>query len=124
MTHYSGGCLCGAVRIAMRAAPLRVGICHCMDCRKRQGALFHAFAVFPSGAVTVTGETREYRTRSFCPVCGSPLFDRWGEEFELHLGCLDEPDQLKPTYECWVIRREHWLPAFEGFERHERDRGA
>ena len=34
----AGGCLCGAVRIEITAAPYRVGICHCLDCRKRQGA--------------------------------------------------------------------------------------
>jgi hypothetical protein len=122
MSHYTGGCLCGAVRIEIAAAPDRVGICHCLDCRKRQGAIFHTFAVFPMDAVTVTGETREFKTRHFCPTCGSPLFDRFGDEFELHVGCLDAPNQLTPTYESWVIRREAWLPPFDIANRHERDR--
>jgi hypothetical protein len=123
MPHYTGGCFCGAVRVEIAAAPLRVGICHCLDCRKRQGALFHTFAVFPANSVSVSGETREYQTRSFCPVCGSPLFDRWtGGELELHVGCLDEPNQLKPTYESWIIRRETWLPPFDVADRYERDR--
>ena len=52
--------MCGAVRIEITAAPNRVGICHCLDCRKRQGAIFHTFAVFPIDAVTVNGETREF----------------------------------------------------------------
>ena len=78
MSQYAGGCMCGAVRIEITAAPNRVGICHCLDCRKRQGAIFHTFAVFPIDAVTVTGETREFKTRSFCPTCGSPLFDNCG----------------------------------------------
>ena len=121
MTHYSGGCLCGAVRIEVKGAPLRVGICHCLDCRKRQGALFHSFAVFPDAAVRVTGETRQFKSKHFCPTCGSPLFDRFGEELELHLGCLDEPNQLEPTYESWVIRREAWLPPFDVANRYERD---
>ncbi|WP_340116103.1 GFA family protein [Pelagibius sp. 7325] len=124
MPPYTGGCLCGAVRIEITAAPYRVGICHCLDCRKRQGALFHSFAVFPLDAVTVTGETREFKTRSFCPTCGSPLFDRWDDEFELHAGCLDFPDQLTPTYESWTIRREAWLPPFDVAKRYERDRTA
>jgi len=122
MAHYTGGCMCGAVRIEITAEPDRVGICHCLDCRKRQGAIFHTFAVFPIGAVTVTGETREFKTRSFCPKCGSPLFDRFGDELELHLGCLDSPNQLKPTYECWTIRREAWLPSFGLEDRYDRDR--
>lgn len=122
MTRYTGGCICGAVRIEITAAPYRVGICHCMDCRKRQGAVFHSFAVFPTESVTVTGETRAYRHRHFCPTCGSSLFDLWDDEFELHAGCLDEPDRLVPTYETWVIRREAWLPPFDVMNRYERDR--
>jgi hypothetical protein len=114
--------LCGAVRIEVTAEPYRVGICHCLDCRKRQGSALHFFAVFPASAAKVTGETREYRTRSFCPTCGSPLFDLFGDEFELHAGCLDAPDQLKPTYECWVIRRESWLPAIDLAHHYARDR--
>ena len=59
--------LCGAVRIEIAAAPYRVGICHCLDCRKRQGTIFNTFAVFPMDAVTVTGETRAFKNRNFCP---------------------------------------------------------
>ena len=89
-----------------------------------QQKYFHTFAVFPADAVTVSGETREFKTRSFCPTCGSPLFDRFGDELELHAGCLDAPDQLTPTYECWVIRREAWLPPFDVVNRYDRDRAS
>ncbi|MGE5768051.1 MAG: GFA family protein, partial [Bacteroidota bacterium] len=82
----------------------------------------HSFAVFPLDAVTVTGETRSFKTRHFCPTCGSPLFDRWDDELELHVGCLDQPSQLTPTYECWTVRREAWLPPFDIANRYERDR--
>ena len=122
MPHYTGGCLCGAVRIEIAAAPHRVGICHCLDCRKRLGTIFNTFAVFPMDAVTVTGETRAFKNRIFCPTCGSPLFDLFGDEFELCVGCLDTPNQLTPTYECWVIRREDWLPPFDVVHHYERDR--
>jgi hypothetical protein len=122
MPHYQGGCLCGAVRIEISAAPYRVGVCHCLDCRKRQGSAFHFFAVFPAEAVTVTGETRLYKTRNFCPACGSPLFDRFGDEVELSAGCLDEINRLEPTYESWMIRREAWLPPLNVAHRYEHDR--
>lgn len=118
----SGGCSCGGVRIEARGEPYRVGVCHCMDCRKHHGALFHASAIFPEDAVTVTGETRDHRGRHFCPVCGSPVFGRSGDEVEVNLGALDEPDAFKPTYELWTIRRETWLPPFPGTRRHERNR--
>ncbi len=123
------------MRITATGRPNRVGLCHCFDCRKRRGALFFAAAIFPREAVTVTGETRSYaaamscsavrRTasaRHFCPTCGSSVFAVSGDEIELHLGALDAPDQFTPTYECWTIRREAWLPPFPLAHSYARDR--
>ena len=73
MDRFTGGCLCGNVRMVASGLPYRVGLCHCLDCRKHHGALFHASAVFPKDAVTIEGETREYARRFFCPRCGSPV---------------------------------------------------
>ena len=42
----------------------------------------------------------------------------------MSLGSLDAPDQLMPTYESWVARRESWLPPFPLARRYERDRDA
>ena len=63
MDRFTGGCLCGNVRIVASGRPYRVGLCHCLDCRKHHGALFHASAVFPQDAVTIDGETRDYAGR-------------------------------------------------------------
>lgn len=123
-TPSTGGCLCGAVRIAASGRPYRVGICHCLDCRKHHGALFHASAIFPLDAVKIEGETREYAGRRFCPHCGSPVFAISGDEVGINLGALDSPDQFRPTYELWTVRREAWLPAFPVTRRYERDRDA
>jgi hypothetical protein len=122
MEMAEGGCLCGAVRIKAVGAPLRVGICHCMDCRKHHGALFHASAIFPSAQVEVAGETRQFQGRHFCGTCGSSVYSRTDDEMELHLGMFDAPDRFVPRYELWTVRREHWLPEFPGLQRFERDR--
>ena len=122
MERFTGGCLCGDVRLVATGTPYRVGICHCLDCRKHHGALFFAAAMFPQEAVTIEGETRDYAGRHFCPRCGSSVFARSGDEIELHLGALDAPDQLMPTYECWTVRREAWLPVFPTTRTCTRDR--
>ena len=122
MDQFTGGCLCGDVRIVATGQPYRVGVCHCLDCRKHHGALFHSSAIFPDNAVTVTGETCDYKGRYFCPRCGSSVFGRVADEIEVNLGSLDAPDQLIPTYEIWTIRRESWLPPFAVAHRYERDR--
>ena len=124
MDRFTGGCLCGKVRIVASGRPYRVGLCHCLDCRKLHGALFYAAAIFPQEAVTIDGETRDYAGRFFCPRCGSSVFARSGDEVEVHLGSLDAPDQLLPTYENWTVRREAWLPAFPLARSFERNREA
>ncbi len=97
--EVAGGCLCGAVRFVARGAPWRVGLCHCLDCRKHSGALFSALAMFPETAVELTGATQAYGGWHFCPRCGSSVFFRSGDEVEINLGSLDAPDQFAPSYE-------------------------
>ena len=122
MDRFEGGCLCGDVRIVASGPPDRVGLCHCLDCRKHHGALFYAAAIFPEESVTITGETGEYANRYFCPRCGSSVFARFGDEIEVHLGSLDAPNQLMLTYESWIVRRESWLPPFPLSRHYERER--
>lgn len=122
MDRFKGSCRCGNVMIRATGRPYRVGICHCMDCRKHHGALFHASAIFPQDAVVILGETREYEGRYFCPNCGSPVFGRSDDEIEINLGSLDAPDQLMPTYELWTVRRESWLPPFPVKRQYEGNR--
>lgn len=122
VSRLNGGCLCGRVRFEAFGSPYRVGICHCIDCRKHHGAPFHASAIFPDDSVSITGETHSYAGRHFCPHCGSSVFSRSADEVELNLGSLGTPDQLKPTYELWTVRRESWLPPFAGIKGYEHNR--
>ena len=125
----NGGCLCGAVRIEVSGEPYRVGLCHCLDCRKKTGSLFSAFAIWPAAAVRMTGdvlpqEVRGDYLRHVCRACGSALYEqrRGDDEAEVFLGILDEPSLLAPTYELWTVRREAWLPPFDLARHYERDR--
>jgi hypothetical protein len=122
MNRFTGGCLCGNVRIVASGEPYRIGLFHCRDCRKHHGALFHASAIFPQDVVSIEGETQSYAGRFFCPRCGSSVFARSADEIEVSLGVLDDTDQLIPTYELWTIRRESWLPPFQLAKRYEGDR--
>lgn len=119
---HTASCLCTAVRLTATGNPSRVGMCHCLDCRKHSGSVFNAYAIFPQTAVTITGDTTDYDGRHFCPRCGSSVFGRSEGEIELHLGALDAPSQFTPTYEIWSLRREAWLPPLPGLHSYERDR--
>jgi hypothetical protein len=123
MTVFSGKCLCGQVRIAVRGEPLRVGICHCADCRKESGSAFTFYAVWPASQFEHAGETSEFRGQRFCPRCGSGLFSADDREAEIKLGILSQaPTSLVPSYELWIKRREPWLRPIAGAEQHEEDR--
>ncbi len=118
-----GGCLCGAVRFTVVGEPARVGLCHCLDCRKASGSIFTAFAVWPRSAYSASGETSTYHGRSFCPACGSHVASIAGDEAEVSIGTLDDaPGDLAPQYELWVHRREGWLHALPWADQFDRDR--
>lgn len=70
----------------------------------------------------MTGETREYRGRFFCPRCGSSVYARSDDEVEVHLGTLDNGDKLVPSYEIWTTRRASWLPPFRQMTSFPHDR--
>ena len=127
--ELTGGCLCGAVRLRITGEPYRVGLCHCLTCRKETGSAFNLFAVFPAEAVAIEGGTGEFASserhrRHFCRACGSPVFGRevGSDEIEVYVGTFDEPDLLRPTYEVWTRRREGWLPEIPGLLRYPGDR--
>lgn len=124
-----GGCSCGAVRLEAKGTPKRVGLCHCLTCRKETGSAFNAFAVWEQSQVTVTGEAQSWTQttdhRHFCPKCGSSVFstDDGNSEVEVRLGCLDNaPTDLTPEYELWIARREHWRVAVPGSAQHSGNR--
>ena len=123
MTTLSGHCLCRQVRLSVHGEPLRVGVCHCTDCRKESGSAFTFYAVWPRDRFHYTGETSAMQGRRFCPRCGSRLFSLDDSEAEIKLGILDgAPTRLAPTYELWIKRREQWLKPVEGAAQFDEDR--
>ena len=127
---HNGGCACGRVSIEARGEPYRVGVCHCLTCRKLHAMPFSYFAVFPPEAVTISGKvdvfkSSEHGRRYFCPSCGSQVWSQYSRPDEMYVypGSFDETGLWAPTYELWTIRRDPWLPAFPTVvSRYEGDR--
>ena len=125
-----GRCLCGAVTYEIDADPIVVAHCHCTDCQRLSGAGHATGAMFPADKLRVRGTVSEYRlessarsvvTRSFCPVCGSPLFGRntrMAGFVTVTVGTLDDPDSVSPQVIVFTRSRRRWdamddaLPAF------------
>jgi hypothetical protein len=124
--EYTGGCLCGAVRYRITAAPVSVGICHCRTCRRAAGAEAVAWATVPRSGFELAGRMTIYASspgiaRGFCPTCGTAIsFDDGGESVDVTVASLDDPEAIRPDREIWLEHRLSWVavdPARAGFPR-------
>jgi hypothetical protein len=122
-TVRMGGCTCGAIRYEVKGEPYRYGICHCTSCRKESGSVFVAYAHWKIEDCDVTGTYSTYEGRSFCPTCGSRLFDVHEHDIEIRIGSLDEAPTtlLSPMHEGWINRRELWLMPIGGATQNDED---
>jgi hypothetical protein len=125
---HEGGCACGAWRFVVSSEPDRIGLCHCMTCRKVHGSAFGAYAVYLAEQVSMSGATRAWQSsadgrRHFCTVCGSVAYMAFvnNDEIELPIGAFDETGFLEPTYELFCVHREPWLSA-DGRREYPEDR--
>jgi len=127
-----GGCLCGAVTYSITAEPVITRICWCRTCQFFAAGNGAVNVCFPSNAVSISGELRDYPSiadsgnvmhRRFCPACGTHLFSE--AKIRPHLifvraGTLDDPTVAKPAANIWTNSAPNWacmnasLPAFEG----------
>ncbi len=111
---HTGGCQCGAVRFAVYAEPIKIGICHCRMCQK---AVAGPFARPRRGAVDRVRLDARHAVelslllagmRDFCAACGTPLSYRHpdGPIIELLTGAFDAP-QRRAAY----LRHRHRVGA-------------
>ena len=129
MPHFTGGCLCGAVRYAADAEPLFVGICHCRDCQKASGSAFATVIGIPEAALAVTGTVKTFTDRGdsgkamdrrFCPDCGSSLFDvaeAMPGAVMVLAGTLDDPSWVQPAVEIFCDSAQPWVALGGGMQR-------
>lgn len=127
MTSRVASCSCGQLRVTCAVDPVRVSICHCLECQKRTGTVFAAQARFPRDAVTIEGEASHWSRRGdsggepatfkFCPVCGSTVC--WETAaipgfITIAVGAFADPN-FPPPHVCVYEDRAHpWaLPLNE-----------
>ena len=60
----TGGCLCGAIRYEVTAAPLGAYACHCMDCQKQSASAFALAVPVLRSSFRVTAGTPVAWTRT------------------------------------------------------------
>ncbi len=114
----AGGCQCGKVRYEIAGPLRRLFICHCRECQKQSASAFAISAMFgAAGMRHLSGEVRQWSRRaesgwvlisSFCPACGSRLWDGDQDkdpEICIKGGSLDAPLDLTDAVHIWTCRK-------------------
>ena len=57
MTTHTASCRCGQLRATATGEPVRVSVCHCLNCKRRSGSAFAAQVRFPADRVTISGSS-------------------------------------------------------------------
>ena len=114
---HEGGCLCGAVRYRVTAAPTALVVCHCDTCRRAAGAPSLAWAIFRAADFAFTrGAPATYASspgveRGFCARCGTTLTYAGNDRrdvADVTTASLDDPDAFVPTKEIWLEEKIGW----------------
>ncbi|MCA0871609.1 GFA family protein [Seohaeicola saemankumensis] len=134
-----GGCLCGAVRYRVTAAPLWVTVCFCQFCQRATGSQGMIEPIFEIGSFDVSdGKARVYTHVSsgsgknvyvhFCGDCGTKThltFERWPDRLGVYSGTFDDPSwfEMSPANTKYIFldsaARGTMVPAgYNTFARH------
>jgi hypothetical protein len=117
--------------------PVRVSVCHCLNCKKRSGSAFAAQARWPKEDVAVEGRSKAFvavaesgnrATFHFCPECGGDVFytidgkfdDKFNDLVAVPLGAFDDPYSLAPRFSVWEERKHHWVEIVGDGVEHSR----
>ncbi|MEZ5933394.1 MAG: GFA family protein [Alphaproteobacteria bacterium] len=121
MTARTATCRCGALRAICEGDPVRISVCHCLDCQKRTGSAFAAQARWPDDKVRVEGEAATWQrvadsghvaTYRFCPNCGSTVayvIEGWPGVTAIPLGAFADPAFPPPKFSVYEHRRHPWV---------------
>ncbi len=87
MTTRRAACSCGQLSLTIEGEPVRISLCHCLECQRRTGAVISNQARFRRDQATLSGRSAVWKrtaesgnalTFHFCPTCGSTVY--WESE--------------------------------------------
>ncbi|NIA68636.1 GFA family protein [Pelagibius litoralis] len=135
MALRTATCRCGQLSARCEGEPVRVSVCHCLECQKRSGSAFATQARWPDEQVTVSGESVVWErvadsghraTYRFCPVCGSTLayvIEGWPGVTAIPLGAFADPNFPKPGFSVYEHRKHSWIEVLGDEVEHSSDPG-
>jgi hypothetical protein len=122
MTARTASCRCGQLKATLTGDPVRVSVCHCLNCKKRSGSAFAVQARWPKAQVTIDGQSKTFvkvadsgnrGTFHFCPECGSDVYYEIDGKFDdlvaIPVGAFDDPWFARPLFSVWEQRKHDWV---------------
>jgi hypothetical protein len=129
MTTRTATCSCGQLRVTCEGDPVRVSMCHCLECQKRTGSTYGVQARWPAARANVDGRSSRFvrtgdegnsATFHFCPDCGSTVyyqFDAMPEFVAVAVGNFADPEFPAPKFSVYENRKHPWVEAPSDAER-------
>jgi hypothetical protein len=125
-TDRTASCRCGRLKATVTGEPVRVSVCHCLNCKKRSGSAFAVQARWPRDQVSIQGQSKTFVIVAdsgnraifhFCPDCGSDVHyeidgkfdDKFNELVAIPLGAFGDPYFLQPRFSVWEVRKHDWV---------------
>src|SRR5262249_18787163 len=114
-------CSCGHLQLAVEGEPLRISICHCLECQRRTGAAIANLARFRREQIAVNGTAKAWKRTAesgntlncfFCPTCGSTVYyenEAFPEFVVVAIGSFADPNFPAPTISVWEQTRHSWV---------------
>ncbi|WP_229415020.1 GFA family protein [Massilia aurea] len=121
-------CSCGQLTAKVSGDPLRISICHCLNCQRRSGSVFAAQARFPRDQVVIAGTSTSFTLTGdegsrahfhFCPVCGATVYfqtEGAEETIAIPIGAFADPLFPAPTVSVYEERMHAWVVPPPGAE--------
>jgi hypothetical protein len=130
MVDHVATCQCGQLRAQCHGDPVRVSVCHCLDCQKRTGSALSVQARWQEEQVALSGEFREWTrtadsgnrsTSRFCPHCGSTVVYS-GEGMPgfiaIPVGAFADPQFQPPSFSVYEERQHGWVAVLGDHVEH------
>jgi hypothetical protein len=121
VSERTGTCPCGQLSATCTGDPVRISVCHCLNCKRRSGSAFAAQARWPDDRVRLTGEHKQWQqagdsggvaTHSFCPACGvtvAYVLDSMPGLTAVPVGIFADPAFPPPVYSVYEERKHAWV---------------
>ena len=126
--HATGRCMCGSVRYSISGPMRDVVACHCTECRRFTGSVWHASATRRADLhVRDNGQLKWFQSslharRGFCGNCGSSLFfdNERNDYMVTTAGTLDAPTEVSHRVHIFVSEKGDYYELADDLPKHER----